>query len=163
NASSGREWFMVAAGDATTPTRPPTLGMPHWQRTAGSSILATPPRDPHVPARMAELIVETGPRPGTKIVLSRDTARPIGSGAGSTLRLESPGVEREHAVIKALKDEGFGIKALAGDTRVDGEQITATRLPASAKIELAGIRLRYSSLAQKSEGLRAALPAQKTD
>ena len=69
------------------------------------------------------LTVETGPLAGTRISLERDRATTIGSGEDQDLRVVEPGVAAAHAVVKALRDHGFGVKALAPGLRVNGNEI----------------------------------------
>src|SRR5688572_17660047 len=66
------------------------------------------------PSSMAELIVERGPRAGTHVALSREQTCTIGSDPSCSLALDSPGIGQQHVVVKALKDAGFGLKALNG-------------------------------------------------
>ena len=74
------------------------------------------------------LTVETAPLAGTRISLERDRATTIGSGEDQDLRVVEPGVAPAHAVVKALRDSGFGVKALAPGLRVNGNEIEAAPL-----------------------------------
>ena len=77
---------------------------------------------------MPELIVENGHHKGQRTVLVRETPCIIGTADDCTLRLDDPEVASEHAVVKALKDEGFGIKSLAGKFMVNGQRTEEARL-----------------------------------
>ena len=88
------------------------------------------------------LTVETGPLAGTVITLERDTPTLLGSGPGSALRIQEAGVIEEHAVVKALKGKGFGIKA-HGAVRVNGNQIQASPLVDGDIIEVGTTRIAF--------------------
>ena len=97
------------------------------------------------------LTVETGPLAGTRISLERDRATTIGSGEDQDLRVVEPGVAAEHAVVKALRDHGFGVKALAPGLRVNGNEIEAAPLEEGDILEVGTTRITYGE-ARKSKG-----------
>jgi hypothetical protein len=103
---------------------------------------------------MAELIVENGPRAGTKVPLSREHPCTVGSDGGCTLALE--GVGAQQIVVKALKEEGFGIKGLHGPAVVNGAPVPAARLRHGDRIDVGPHRLRF---AERSEPAPALAPA----
>ncbi|HLQ38686.1 MAG TPA: FHA domain-containing serine/threonine-protein kinase [Planctomycetota bacterium] len=89
------------------------------------------------------LCVETGPSAGTAIVLERDHQVLLGSGADCALRIDEPGVAAQHAVVKALRDQGFGIKALQPGLRLNGAEVEASPLREGDVIELGTTRISY--------------------
>ena len=95
------------------------------------------------------LTVETGPLAGTVVSLDRDNPAVIGSGTGCALRIQEAGVLAEHAVVKALRGEGFGLKALGDGVRVNGEQIEATPLVDGDVIEIATTRIAFGETQKK--------------
>ncbi len=88
------------------------------------------------------LTVETGPLAGTVVNLERDTPALLGSGPGCALRIREAGVLEEHAVVKALKGKGFGIKA-TGAVRVNGNQVQASTLADGDIIEVGTTRIAF--------------------
>ncbi len=90
---------------------------------------------------MAELIVENGPRAGMRFPLTREEPCTIGSGSECKLRIQ--GLAAQHAVVKAMKDDGFGIKAQDGEVKVQGASVQAVRLSDDEAIDLGPVRLRY--------------------
>lgn len=102
---------------------------------------------------MAELILETGPRTGTKVTLSADEPCTIGRAGDNRVILDDPAAAPHHCVVKALKDGGFGIKALGGPLRVNGADLQAARLTDGDRLELGATQLRYHA-----DGQRAAAP-----
>ena len=94
---------------------------------------------------MPELIVENGHHKGQRTVLVRETPCIIGTADDCTLRLDDPEVASEHAVVKALKDEGFGIKSLAGKFMVNGQRTEVARLEDGDQLDLGSVRLIYSA------------------
>ncbi|MCA8957436.1 MAG: protein kinase [Planctomycetes bacterium] len=92
---------------------------------------------------MAELTVENGPQRGETLTFSESDSVVIGSAETSSLRLPIPGVAGEHLVIKALKNGGFGVKALGGRFTLNGKDTEAARLNDGDLIEIAGARLRF--------------------
>jgi pSer/pThr/pTyr-binding forkhead associated (FHA) protein len=93
---------------------------------------------------MAELIVERGPRAGTHVALSREQTCTIGSDPSCSLPIDSPGIGQQHVVVKALKDAGFGLKALAGTVTLNGQPVPAARLKDGDVVEFCGVRLRFA-------------------
>ncbi len=89
------------------------------------------------------LTVETGPLAGTVVALDRDQPTTLGSGPDCGLRVQEAGVQPEHAVVKALRTEGFGLKALAPGVRVNGEQIEATPLNDGDVIQIGTTRIAF--------------------
>ena len=81
---------------------------------------------------------------GASVELDRNQPTTIGSGADCALRLAEPGIAAQHAVVKALRDEGFGIKALAPGLRVNGSEVEAAPLKEGDTIELGASRVVYS-------------------
>lgn len=88
---------------------------------------------------------------GTSVELDRNQPTTIGSGASCALRLSEPGIAEQHAVVKALRDQGFGIKALAPGLRVNGGEVEAAPLQDGDTIEVGATRIVY--------GLRAIEPS----
>ncbi len=88
---------------------------------------------------------------GMSVELDRNQPTTIGSGSGCALRLSEPGIAEQHAVVKALRDQGFGIKALAPGLRVNGAEVEAAPLHDGDTIELGASRIVY--------GLRAIAPS----
>ncbi len=101
---------------------------------------------------MSQLTVENGVQKGTVVSLSRDQVCTVGSHPDCDLVLDAPGIAERHAVIKALKGEGFGVKALDADVDVNGAGIEASPLRDGDTIELAGIVLRFSASARGASG-----------
>lgn len=95
------------------------------------------------------LTVETGPLAGTVISLDRDHPTVLGSAADCGLRVQEAGVAPQQAVVKALKDQGFGIKALAPGLRVNGAAVEATPLKDGDVIELGTTRIAYGQLQKR--------------
>ncbi|MEQ1632980.1 MAG: FHA domain-containing serine/threonine-protein kinase [Planctomycetota bacterium] len=91
------------------------------------------------------LHVESGSLAGTSVELDRTQPTSIGSSADCTLHLPEPGIAANHAVVKALREDGFGIKALAKGVRVNGSEIEAAPLQEGDTIELGTARLVYGS------------------
>lgn len=91
------------------------------------------------------LTVETGPLAGTTVPLDRDIPTLLGSAEGSSLRIQEAGVLPQHAVVKALKGEGFGIKA-NGPVRVNGAEIQASKLKDGDVIEVGTTRIAYGDV-----------------
>ncbi len=89
------------------------------------------------------LTVETGPNAGASLALDRNTPTTVGSGPDCALRLDAPGVAAQHCVIKALRDQGFGVKALAGGVRLNGAEIEAAALKDGDVLEVGATRIRY--------------------
>lgn len=90
------------------------------------------------------LIIESGPRQGTSVELSRDRACHVGHGSESDLQITGPGVAENHLVIKALKDGGFGVKCLATPFTLNGQPTEAARLKNGDILELGGSRIRFT-------------------
>ncbi|MFN3240080.1 MAG: protein kinase domain-containing protein [Planctomycetota bacterium] len=95
------------------------------------------------------LTVETGPLAGTTVPLDRDIPTLLGSGDQCSLRIREAGVLEQHAVVKALKGEGFGIKA-NGPVRVNGADVQASRLQDGDVIEIGTTRLAYGDVQDQS-------------
>ncbi|MBL8751121.1 MAG: protein kinase [Planctomycetes bacterium] len=89
------------------------------------------------------LTVETGPLAGTVVTLDREHPTLLGSGPDCAIRIEEAGVAPQHAVVKALKDQGFGVKALAAGLRVNGASIEASPLQDGDVIELGTTRVAF--------------------
>lgn len=88
------------------------------------------------------LTVETGPLAGTVIHLERDIPTLIGSSPANALRIQEAGVIEDHAVVKALKGSGFGIKA-HGAVRVNGSEVQASPLSDGDVIEIGTTRIAF--------------------
>ncbi|MGE3173121.1 MAG: protein kinase [Planctomycetota bacterium] len=99
------------------------------------------------------LTVDTGPQAGTQVPLDRQRPLTLGSEAGCDLQLDDPGVAGQHAVVKALRDSGFGVKALAPGLRLNGSEIEAAPLQDGDVLEVGTTRLTYGSGAE-SDGPR---------
>ncbi len=82
------------------------------------------------------LTVENGPLAGTVVALERDQSTTIGSAPDNSLRLAAPGVAPHQAVVKALKDHGFGVKALAPGVRLNGRDVEAAALADGDVLEI---------------------------
>ena len=95
------------------------------------------------------LTVETGPQAGTVVPLDRDQPTYLGSGADCALRIQEAGVAAQHAVVKALRDQGFGLKALAFGVRVNGDSIEATPLKDGDVIEIGTTRIAFGEVQQR--------------
>jgi len=95
------------------------------------------------------LTVETGPLAGTVVSLDRNAATLLGSGADCAIRVQEAGVAEQHAVVKALKDQGFGIKALAPGVRLNGNPLEAAALQDGDVIELGTTRIAFGQLQQR--------------
>jgi serine/threonine-protein kinase len=95
------------------------------------------------------LTVETGPLAGTVVSLDRNAAAILGSGADCAIRVQEAGVAEQHAVVKALKDQGFGIKALAPGVRLNGSPLEAAALQDGDVIELGTTRIAFGQLQQR--------------
>ncbi len=95
------------------------------------------------------LTVETGPQAGTVVPLDRDKPTYLGSGADCALRIQEGGVAAQHAVVKALRDQGFGLKALAPGVRVNGDSIEATPLQDGDVIEIGTTRIAFGEVQQR--------------
>ncbi|MFK7739627.1 MAG: protein kinase [Planctomycetota bacterium] len=93
------------------------------------------------------LTVETGPLAGTVVHLERDRPMTLGSGADCALRIQEAGVVEQHAIVKALKGEGFGIKALE-PVRVNGAEVQASPLNDGDVIEIGTTRIAYGDVQQ---------------
>ena len=96
-------------------------------------------RTPDSRVENLRLTLESGPRAGTAVTLDRE--HPVHLGSAPSCELQLAGAEPQHAVIKALKDHGFGIKALAPGLFVNGDEIEAAALRDGDLIELAGHKL----------------------
>ena len=95
------------------------------------------------------LTVETGPFAGTVITLEREHPTTIGSAADCALRIQEAGVAPQQAVVKALRDSGFGIKALAPGLRVNGAQVEASPLQDGDIIEIGTTRIAYGQVQKR--------------
>lgn len=95
------------------------------------------------------LTVETGPQAGTVVPLDRDKPTYLGSGADCGLRIQEAGVAAQHAVVKALRDQGFGLKALAFGVRVNGDSIEATPLKDGDVIEIGTTRIAFGEVQER--------------
>src|SRR5207247_678505 len=67
----------------------------------------------------------------------------LGSGEGCAVRIHEHGVAEEHAVVKALREEGFGVKALAHGLKLNGREIEASPLHEGDVLELGMTRITY--------------------
>lgn len=93
------------------------------------------------------LRVETGPLAGTQVPLDRSHPVVLGSDPGCTVCIAEAGVAKEHAIVKALRDEGFGVKALAPGLRLNGREVDAAQLRDGDVLELGTTRLTYAAAA----------------
>ncbi len=91
------------------------------------------------------LTVETGPLAGTQVALDRHHPVTLGSGPDCAIRIAEPGVAAEHAVVKALRDEGFGVKALSAGLRINGHEVEAAPLRDGDVLELGTTRITYGT------------------
>ncbi|MFN9758410.1 MAG: protein kinase domain-containing protein [Planctomycetota bacterium] len=89
------------------------------------------------------LTVENGPRTGTVVALDRDQPTTIGSAPECGLRIAEPGVAPQQAVIKALKDQGFGVKALAPGVRLNGREVEVAALADGDVLEVGATRIAF--------------------
>ncbi len=95
------------------------------------------------------LTVETGPLAGTVLSLDRDHPTLLGSGEDCAIRVQEPGVPPHQAVVKALRDQGFGLKALAAGVRVNGAAIEATPLKDGDLIEIGTTRIAFGQVQKR--------------
>ncbi len=95
------------------------------------------------------LTVETGPLAGTVVPLDREHPTLLGSAPECALRVQEPGVAAQQAVVKALKDQGFGVKALAPGLRVNGAAVEATPLADGDVIELGTTRIAFGQVQKR--------------
>ena len=100
------------------------------------------------PTRHVRLTVETGPLAGTVLPLEREQPALIGSSPDSALRIQEAGVIEEHAVVKALKGKGFGIKA-HGSVKVNGNMIQASPLADGDIIEIGTTRIAFGKTQER--------------
>ena len=91
------------------------------------------------------LTVETGPLAGTTVPLDRENPTVIGCGADSCVQIREPGVLEQHATVKPLKGQGFGIKA-TGPIRVNGAEVQASKLHDGDVIEIGTTRIAYGDV-----------------
>ncbi len=117
--------------------------------STGSVAHTLAPSDPE-PATHVRLTVDTGPGAGTHITLQRGQPTRIGSGPDCELRIEEPGVADQHAVVKALRDQGYGVKALATGLRVNGSEVEAAPLREGDVIEVGTTRISYGGAVQSA-------------
>ena len=101
------------------------------------------------------LHVESGPKAGASVELDRARTLTIGSAPDCALRLDEPGIAAQHAVVKALRDEGFGIKALAPGLRVNGSEVEAAPLADGDTIEIGASRIVF----EKEERITSRAPS----
>jgi hypothetical protein len=92
-----------------------------------------------------QLTVDNGPLAGTRIPLERNRQVTIGSAPDADLHLRDSEVAPHHAVIKALKGDGFGIKALAPGMRINDEDVAAAPLQDGDRVQIGATTLRYSA------------------
>lgn len=85
---------------------------------------------------MAELTITEGPGAGLCVPLTPDQAYSLGSGDTDTIQVPGDGVHPRHALIKALKSGGFGIKGVAGPFFHNGRETQAARLADGDRISL---------------------------
>jgi tRNA A-37 threonylcarbamoyl transferase component Bud32 len=95
------------------------------------------------------LTVETGPLAGTVYSLDRDHPALLGSGEDCAVRVQEPGVAPHQAVVKALRDQGFGLKALTGGVRVNGASVEATPLRDGDVIEIGTTRIAFGQVQKR--------------
>ncbi|MCC7062936.1 MAG: protein kinase [Planctomycetes bacterium] len=95
------------------------------------------------------LTVETGPLAGTVVSLDREHPAVLGSAPDCTIRVQEAGVQPQQAVVKALKDQGFGIKALAAGVRVNGAAIEASPLNDGDIIEIGTTRIAFGQVQKR--------------
>ncbi|MBM3961581.1 MAG: hypothetical protein FJ306_06730, partial [Planctomycetes bacterium] len=91
------------------------------------------------------LTVENGPLAGTTVALDRDQSTTIGSTPECSLRIAEPGVAPQQAVVKALKDQGFGVKALAPGVRVNGREVEVAALAEGDVLEVGTTRIVFGA------------------
>jgi tRNA A-37 threonylcarbamoyl transferase component Bud32 len=91
------------------------------------------------------LTVENGPLAGTVVALDRDRSTTIGSAPECELRLAEAGVAPQHAVVKALKDQGYGVKALAPGVRRNGAAVDAAALEDGDVLEIGTTRIAFGA------------------
>ncbi len=95
------------------------------------------------------LTVETGPLAGTILSLDRQHPTLLGSDPDCAIRIQEAGVAGQQAVVKALKDQGFGIKALAPGLRVNGAAVEAAVLRDGDIIELGTTRIAFGQVQKR--------------
>jgi serine/threonine-protein kinase len=92
------------------------------------------------------LTVENGPLAGTTVALDRDQSTTIGSAPECGLNVREPGVAPQQAVVKALKDQGFGVKALAPGVRLNGREVEVAALAEGDVLEVGTTRIVFGAL-----------------
>jgi serine/threonine-protein kinase len=92
------------------------------------------------------LTVETGPLAGTVVHLDRGQPTLLGSSEECSLRVQEPGVPAQQAVVKALREEGFGVKALAPGLRLNGAAIEASPLRDGDVLEIGTTRIAFGKV-----------------
>jgi tRNA A-37 threonylcarbamoyl transferase component Bud32 len=95
------------------------------------------------------LTVETGPLAGTVVSLDREHPAVLGSAPDCAIRVQEAGVQPQQAVVKALKDQGFGIKAMAAGVRVNGAAIEASPLQDGDIIEIGTTRIAFGQVQKR--------------
>ncbi|MBL8730255.1 MAG: protein kinase [Planctomycetes bacterium] len=95
------------------------------------------------------LTVETGPLAGTVVSLDRSQPAVLGSSPECAICVQEPGVAPQHAVVKALRDSGFGVKALAAGLRLNGEAIEAAPLHDGDVLEIGTTRIAFGELQKR--------------
>jgi hypothetical protein len=102
---------------------------------------------------MTHITVVNGPTSGTQVALARGETCTIGSGPDCTIRIELAGIAAVQAEIKALKQEGFGIKRAGGPVAINGASVEAARLTDGDVIDIGSVQLLYGPPAA-SNGVR---------
>jgi len=92
---------------------------------------------------MTHITVVNGPTSGTQIALKRGEICTIGSGPQCTIRIDLAGIADVQAEVKALKNEGFGIKRAGGPVAVNGAGIEAVRLQDGDVIDVGSVQLLF--------------------
>jgi tRNA A-37 threonylcarbamoyl transferase component Bud32 len=95
------------------------------------------------------LTVETGPLAGTVVSLDRAQPTTLGSAPECALRVQEAGVAPQQAVVKALREQGFGIKALANGLRVNGAAVEASPLKDGDIIEIGTTRIAFGQVQKR--------------
>jgi serine/threonine-protein kinase len=95
------------------------------------------------------LTVETGPLAGTVVLLDREQPAVLGSAPDCAIRVQEAGVAPQQAVVKALKDAGFGLKALAPGVRLNGAAIEASPLADGDVIEIGTTRIAFGQVQKR--------------
>ena len=138
-----------------TPKRPPPRSNQHPDSPRfpslrpGTPAILRKPLSENGTTPNVRLTVDTGPAAGTWIQLERDRQFLLGSAEDCALRIQEPGVLPQHAVVKALKDQGYGVKALGPGLRINGQATDVAVLQDGDVLELGTTKISFGSADQR--------------